>query len=49
VFAPHLPETGCRRGRDESKRGKAKCRQRGRAQTALIAGDAAKEARHEAK
>ena len=42
-------ETGCRCSSDESKRWKAKCHQRGRAQTALIAGDAAKEARHEAE
>ena len=49
VFAPHLPGTDCRRGRDESKRRKAERRQRGRAQTALIAGDAAKEAGREAQ
>ena len=42
-------QAGRRGGRDESKRWKAECRQRGRAQTALVAGDAAKEARHEAK
>ena len=42
-------ETGSRRSRDESKRWKAKCGERGRAQAALITGDAAKEARQEAK